>query len=399
MFHKKQKKQKKQPRIARISQIWGALLLCMVFGIVTVRAERKSSVGASIDFMAGATNQAGSSTASEQDISAFYSAYPSLELQSKGEHSNIGLQYTVIGERFEMQPMIKTISHTFSGTFSAQLGKRARLRLSDTLNTAPDYSTVAVLKGLVPVSGGYQFVFEPQLYKRSQLSDSANMGLDVDLNEKSSLTFSASGSLRHYFETADSSRFLADQLRIGGDFGYSRKQSNHTTWTIKYSVWQNYYEIYENKRSHSATIGFSHKLAPSVQFDLSAGPAFTENSSDNLNYVVSANLSKQLETNRFSFGYSRTASDSTGLGGSTSSHQGQMSFSQRLGRNTTLNFQASVYKQKLYDFWGVRGAFTLARQLGRYCVVQLGSSYNGDKDYSSKRFYASFGFRKSPRSI
>jgi hypothetical protein len=294
-----------------------------------------------------------------------------------------------------MQPMIKSISHAFNGSFDTQLGARARLRLSDTLNTAPNYSTLNVLKGIIPTAEGYQYVFEPKLYSQSQISNSASIGLDIDLSNKSYLTFSASSSLRHYYEETVQNNNLSDQLRIQGDFGYSRKQTDHTTWTVKYSVWQNDYENFETVRSHSATVGFSHKLTPTVKLDVDAGPAYTEKGS--VSYVANATLSRQLERNSFSAGYSHRISDSTGLGGSSDSDQGTVSFSQRLGRNTSINFQASAFHQSLYDYWGVIGAASLAHQLGRYCVIQAGSSYNGYRDYNSKRFYISFGLKKTPQ--
>jgi outer membrane usher protein FimD/PapC len=222
------------------------------------------------------------------------------------------------------------------------------------------------------------------------------MGLDIDLTKKSFLTFSASGSVRLYESDASSSS-LSDQTRVEGSFGFSHKQSERLTWNMKYTVWQNDYKEFETTRSHSATLGLAKAFNHGWSFALNAGPSISETEELSVSYSVDVNMAKSFQRNRFSVGYAHRAGDSTGLGGSTDSHQVMMSFSQTLGRTTSINFQASAYRQKQNATDGVSGSLALSQQLGRYCVLSAGSSYMGYDKYASKRFYASFGIRKTPR--
>ena len=179
--------------------------------------------------------------------------------------------------------------------------------------------------------------------------------------------------------------YLSDQTRIGGSLGFSHKASKRLTWNLKYSVWQNDYQNYANTRSHSATVGFSGVLTPSVTLDLDAGPAYTEKS-DVAGYVVNLSLAKQMRTNRFSAGYSRLTGDTTGLGGTSDSHQGRLSFSQSLGRKISINFDAVGFKQSLpYDYWGGQGSAAFSWQLARHWVATMGGSYMQYDTYNSKR--------------
>jgi hypothetical protein len=343
--------------------------------------------------MGGVSNQAGqSSSLRGLDFSEFYSVYPSLTLNSKGAHSVIDLNYNFVAERFQMDPAITTTSHAFTGSLQAQASKRVQLRLSDTLNTAPDYSTLNVLKGIAPVEGGFQYLFEPQLYKRSNISNSSRLDLDVNLTDRSSLMFGASGSFRRYEEDIVHAG-LSDQTRVEGYFGFSHKSGRRTTWNTRYRIWQNDYARYETTRSHSATLGLNSELRPGLTLNLEAGPSYTERN-DDLSYMVNASLSRQFRTNRFSAGYAHSASDSTGYGGSSETHTINMTFMQALGRTTSLNFQGSAFRQTgAYDYDGVYGSLSLSQQLGRYWVASAGASYRSYQSYTSKRFYASIGFR------
>jgi hypothetical protein len=372
-------------------------------------AERKYFIGTTLDFTAGASNQAGQSSLNleslQQGVTPFYSVYPSVSFKSIGRHSNLDLNYIFSGERIQMTPGLTTIGHNVTASFSAQLGNRTHLRLSDTFNTMPDYSTVSVLKGLTVSPEGFRYVFEPQLYRSSNISDNGSIGFDVDLTTKSSLTFGASGSYR-YYEHAVARSALSNQLRTEGSLGFAHKHSERTTWNLKYAVWQNDYQEFATVRSHSATLGLSKVLRPGLDLTLEAGPSYTEawdNQKAAVGYLVSASISKRLRTNRFNAGYSHRSADSTGLGGATDSHQGTLGFSQSIGRTTSLGFQASAFRQNqgstdAYNYWGVNGSISLSQQLGRYLVASLGSSYTtyvggSSNNYGTKRWYVSLGYR------
>jgi len=357
--------------------------------------------------MGGVSNQGGQSSFNferlEQGSVPFYGVYPSVSLTSTGRRSGFKLDYSFVADQYRMTPNMTNTSHAVTGSFNAQLGRTVRFRISDTFNTAPDYSTINVLKGFTITPEGFQYVFEPELYKRSNISNTGNVGVDVDLTSRSSLNFAASGSVRFYDEEVDSSYF-SDQTRIEGSVAFTRKQTRRVAWNMKYSVRQNDYDEYASTRTHTGTLGLSAELAPTVNLTLSAGPAYVEED-DYVGYDIAANIAKRFEKNLLTASYSHRTSDSTGLGSASESHQGMLGFSQMLGRYWSISFQASAFNQTqrdtdMYDYYGVRGSMSISRNLGEHWVLSGGGSYmtylgrtGGQNDSTYKRVYGSIGFR------
>jgi hypothetical protein len=391
-------------RVARVLIIF--LISFSICGVVY--AERKNYYGAGIDFMGGMSNRIGTSgSVISDEFNPFYGAYPSVSLSSVGRHSILDLDYTFAVDRYEMTEPLTITSHTFSAGFNAQLSARTHLRLSDSFNNAPDYSTINVLKGFNLTNEGFEYIFEPELYKRSSISNSAGAEFEVDLSARSSLTFSGSGSFRYYDDSVNRS-YLSNQFRIAGGLAYSRRSSEHHTWKLQYNVRQNEYRDYDPARTHSATFGFEHRLTPNTDLTIAAGPSFTErrgNQKAYFGYDVSARISWRVNVNVFSAGYAHRPGDSTGLGTASDSHQGNLAFSRIFGQKTSLRLQASAFRQSgrstdLYDYWGVRGSMALSRQFGKHWFLTAGASYTdherqalsySDNDY--RRFYVSIGYR------
>lgn len=248
--------------------------LCLLLFAFPAHAERKYFLGTTLDVLAGAGNQIGTSSFNLESIKAgftpYYSAYPSISLKSVGKHSDLDLDYTFAGEYYQMNPGFTSTWHATTGSFNAQLGNRTHLKISDTFSTMPQYSAIAVLKGSTITPEGQQYVFEPQIYQRSSISDSGNIGVDVDVTPKSFLTFAASGSFRQYDETVNQTNF-SNQMRVEGSLSFSHKHSTQTTWNLKYRVWQNdYQDNFPTARAHSATIGLSRVLSPGLKLTLEA---------------------------------------------------------------------------------------------------------------------------------
>ena len=376
-----------------------------------LHAERKYVLGTSVDFVGGVGNQVGQSAFNmsrlEDGIVPFYTVYPSIDFESTGRRSLIGIHYAFSADRYEMTPSFTTTSHAVTASLSTQLGRTARFRISNTFNSMPDFSTINVLKGFNITPEGFQYVFEPQLYKRSNISNSGNAALDVDLGPRSFLTFGVSGSYRRYDDSVDRNYFN-DQMRIEGNLAFSHRTGKRQVWSFGYRVWQNDYEDRYDVRSHAGTIGLSRELNPETSLKLEAGPSFTEKSDvadSYLSYIIDAQLARRLGKNLFTAAYTHRSGDSTGLGGSSESHQGSLGFKRNIGRSASISFQASGFRQSqeesdLDDYWGVRSSLALSRQLGEYWVVSVGGSYmtylgksESYYDYTYKRVYASIGFR------
>jgi hypothetical protein len=368
--------------------------------VMPAYAERKYTLGTSFDVVAGMSNMT-------FQLHPFYSIYPSIQLDSVGPHSTLELGYTFVGQRFQVSPVVTNASHVFTGNFVAQVTKKIHLSLSDELNTSPDYLTVNVLKGFTPNPEGFKYIYEPQFYKQSNISNYANGSLDLDLSSKSYLTFEASGSFRFYREDIAIAQ-LPDQVRMEERLSFSHRHSKRLTWSVSYVVWQNHYRNSERIRTHSTTVGLSRELSPGFNITMEAGPSYTEEGISQkayIGYLASARIIRQRQTNRFSAGYLHRSGDSTGLESTTESHQGALAFSQTISRTITVNLDALAFSQSqrstnVYDYWGANGSIAILWQLGRYWVASVGGNYiinegrsvNYDS-YASKQLFVAFGYR------
>jgi hypothetical protein len=377
-------------------------------------AERKTDYSAAIDLMAGAGNQLGSTGFNVQEgMAANGSIYPSVTIRSQGEHSALDFNYGFGADHYFYHPAVTTTSHTLTTTLTTDLGKRLHLNLSDTFRKSSDSSMMNVIKGFAYISIDFQYAFEPQLVNRSTISNSASLGLDIDLNSQSFLTFGASGSILSYTGTNSSSGNLSDQTRIEGSFTYSHRTSRRQTLGMRYTVYQNNFQNNPTVRSHSASFVYDRELRPTIQLSLDFGPSYTEKTQSidaYAGYVASVNVSKIFHSNRFTFYFSHRSGDSTGLGSVTDSNQGGLSFSRALWRTTSLNLDASAFRQnqpstRNREYWGASGSASLSRSLGRHLALSLGASYQtyegdqaGSGNYTYKRFFVSFGYRTKPAS-
>jgi len=266
---------------------------------------------------------------------------------------------------------------------------------------------VNVLKGFSFTSTDFHYIFEPQVYKQSSISNSTAVSLDFNVDKQSYLTFSASGSYLHYPGDAASS-VLSDQFRLEGSISHSHKRSKRQTWGFKYSAYRNDLQSFGTTLSHSITIVYSQELRPTLHLTMEAGPSYTgmaQHQKAYLGYNTSVDVSKLFRSNRFSFFYSHRSGDSTGLGSATNSHQGGLSFSRLLGRKASINFSALTFAQKQGGYRGVQGSFALSRSLGRYFSMSLGGSYQNTKGNTlasfsneNKHFFINLSYHTKPWS-
>ena len=378
----------------------------------TLRAERKYVFGTNCDFVGGAGNQLGSSNLNlkplNQGVIPSFSVYPSLSLESTGQHSTFDLNYTFLGERFQIDQPMTTTSHYFTISLTTQIGKRTHLRLANTFSSVPALSILNVLQGTTEIPGGFMYTFEPELYKRSSLNDVARAAIDIDLSKKSFLTLEGSGGYRNYEQDVAVPGYLYNQWRIEGDAAFSHRHSERSTWSLKYRMYQNETGDYPAVRTHSGTLGADLKVKPTVQLTLEGGPAYTEETAINSSYVgyyASLNLTKQLHENQLHLYYIHRPGDSTGLGTVTDSHHGGLAFLLALGRSMSLRFNASVYKQSQqsnqnFDYWGAQGAMALSKLIARHWIISIGCSYQnyegqmtGMNNVGYGRVFLAFGYR------
>lgn len=387
-------------------------LICGVFAATPLRADRIYTLGVDIDFAAGMSDhiaQGGFNLGSiERGLTPNFSIYPSIQFKSKGPYSLFDINYTFSVERFRSSVPITTTANILAGSFNTRIGSRTNFRISDTFNTSPEYSTLNVLKGINVTQEGFEYVYEPRVYRKNSFSNNGSIGLDINLTPKSQLHFTGSVGIRQYGETVVPDA-LSDQFRITGGMGYSYRTSDRQQWKIDYTFRRNEYDLYEPYHTHTTTLGFSRQLTKNASFNAAAGPSFSQNqgSADYyFSYYLTAGISWRLSDNFFNAGYTRSPSDSTGLGPSTNSHRGSLGFSRQLGRNVSLSLQASAFSQQqqqqltdIYNYWGVNGSGALSYSIGKHWSLTAGGSYmtyigqsNSLYNNTNRRFYGSVRF-------
>ncbi len=395
---------------------FAVFMLVLTLAAGSVSAERKYSADFTANFLGGIGNLAGNSSIAYSGFgmgnSPFFSASPSLFLRSIGERSELNMNYAFVLDRYQMDPdPLTTYSHAFDVNWTSKLGKSARFTLGDTYSDVPNLSALNVIKGFTftSLSQGFQYIFEPMLLKNSSRSNSAKADLEVDLTQRSYLTFGVASAIRRYQrDEVGDSPFFQNQDRLEGHFAYSYKANKRNTLGAEYRMYQNDYRDFGMVRAHTALFTYSVEVSSSFKLDMEAGPAMTMKNpyQDETRYGYNAaiNLSEKLKSNLFTLHYRRRAGDSTGLGYVTDSHEAGVGFSRTIGRSVSVNADISAFRQRNdgmaeFDYEGLSATAEITRMLGKHWMIGLGGSYQdyrGDmstfRGLDRKRAYISISF-------
>jgi hypothetical protein len=333
--------------------------------------------------MGGAGNQVGNSSFAVQDgMLPYIGAAPTLTLSSEGRRSRFDLNYTFAAERYLSEHELDSTFHIFESRFTAQLGKRASLRLSDSLDTAPQVR-VAGYASTAVTPEGFRYLYDPILAKRASLSNYARGDLQVDLGPKSFLVVGGSHSCRSYEKIAEEYGGLNDHTRAEGNLAWSRRTSSRQSVGLKYEFVENRVEGYVPARTQSATLVLTGEPSPTWSVSLEAGPAYsTSRSMDGeIGYVVYARLSKTIrEANQFSFYYSHRPAENIGIGAISETHAAGAAFSRIFGRRVLLKLDLAAFDSRAdlenaYDSRGLMGNALLGFVLGEHWIFGVGGSY------------------------
>src|SRR5436309_8569887 len=165
------------------------LILALPYGLETAHAQRKYIVGTQIDFAGGRTSWSTSAqsgvTQPQTDPTIFYSAYPSIELKSTGDHSLFEASYVYGFNRTTTNLARDNGSHTASASYKSALNARWRLNLAESFELTPDLTTLNVFRGVVAAPEGFQYLFYPTAARSSSQTNTASAGLDFQVSEKS----------------------------------------------------------------------------------------------------------------------------------------------------------------------------------------------------------------------
>lgn len=380
-----------------------------------LRAERKYVIGSGVSFVAGgSTSAAVSGLGFEQlssGLSPFYSSYPSIDIKSTGRNSVFDVSYTFGLYRLQSDVDIDSKSQSLSANLSSRLGEKWKLKLSESFEAAPDFTTSSVFRGLIPSPQGFEYVFDPVALRRSSISHRFNGNLNYDLNPKAGLSFGLSHSLRDYEEDPSFRGRLTDQNRIEGNIGFDRKIDKYRGWSLKYAVFRNAFRDRSDAITHDSSVGYSHQLTPSVRLSFDLGPSYTRSLSFNrsyLGYNASLNLLRSIRSNRLALKYKRRVADSIGLGYVSDIHSAGVGIVLPIKRKTTFTFDVSAFDstQRLHedplaeDFKskGILGFADLSFALSEDWSLSAGASYQQHAgvslmDIEQRRVFIALRFR------
>jgi hypothetical protein len=371
------------------------LLLPLFFLTVSgAYAQRKNIMGAQLGFSGGGSNQIGGSGFSlvqfQSGMTPYYSVTPTLTMKSQGAKSELDLSYSFMWQRYDGNTVTTTMSHVADLMWSARLGKRASMTFGDSFSSALSNTLSNVISGITSTPEGFSYLFEPALASTSSYTDNANASLTVNVGRESSLIIGGSSSYRHYEQATASAGQLGDQLRVEGNFAYSRKLSSHHTWHIRYSAAENRYQQYSNTLTHTAGIGSSLELTKTLRLNLDAGLSYTQSQKLQQNlrgYNASFNISKSLNKNVFSLNLAHNSGDSTGIGSTSDTDSGGLGFSRVFGRRVTLTsnlqaFRSTGQLDNPYNPRSYSGAAALSIALSRYWALNFGGSYRKNEGAS-----------------
>lgn len=367
-------------------------------------AERRWIIGTQHDFSFGGANQAAfTSTRMQSDFSPLLGYYPALDVKSIGRTTDIDISYVGLAERFDGRERLDTFSHDAGLAFTARSGRSFRLRLAGAFSTAPDYTSLEVLKGVAPDPSIFEFVFQPLARSRQQ-TVRGRIGVEMGLTERSLLLVDLSAYSRKYLDTIVPTPLLMDQVRSSGVLGLRRSLSAHDSIDVEYAFVQNDYRGYGKGRSSAAVIGYTRRLSPNLEVRVEAGPARTSFSgiSSHYGYAAAAYVTKTIGSQRLAVNYEHRPGDSSGLGSISNLHSAGLSLFSPLWRRIDIGASLLFFRSRPFDGGrssrGFYGSADLSYPLSRRWFLIWGGSFRANSygdpgDWTFKQLYMSLRFR------
>jgi hypothetical protein len=382
----------------------------MFLTVQTAHAERRYTLSAQLDLVGGVSNSLYDSELSishpQHDLTPFYSATPSLGLNTEGRNFDLSAYYGYSYQRYQRDEVINIHSHTADVEFRSDLSEYLHLILYNHFYSTPDYITAELTRNIVITDEGFDYAYIPEPSRFTFKTDNAQARLNWDIAPQSYLTFMVGGGYRDYQDTTESvAGIRSDQVRYTGSMGFSNHPSQHFTWNIRYLVTRNQYLSYGTSLSHSGLVGFSYQLRPTVQLSFEAGPSYVTSSRSGTNYLGYAGTFRLVKSAEFSqfFGYaSHRSGDSSGIGHVSDIDVGGLGFSFQPARRINVALSSSAYRSRQrkddpLNTWGVYGGMHISLLLNRFVQLGGGATYRRTEGHTSldreyKQFYGSISF-------
>jgi len=365
--------------------------------------DRKYVVGTTINVAGGGANGLNSAGAAapNRNGSAYYEVDPAIYLQSTAQHSSLALSYAYGLNRTVGDVRYDSNSHVVGMNYSALIGPKWRLSLSESFLSASNLTAFNITRG-VATPDGFRFVFSPVAYNQTTQTNGLAVGATYAATDKSTLSFSVSHYLLRYPGNTAFLQSLSNQQRVSESVTYSQKATERGAWNVSYSGSYLTFAEFDTTRSHAVSAGYSYQFNPTVNLYVGGGPSYVENVSSGgtyKTYNVAASIQKAAKANTFSFHYRHDAGEASGLGSVGDTDTGGFSTSHQMSRNTNLFVDISAFNTRgrlnnPYSARGVAAGANVSVNLNRNVSFQWGVLYQRQDNttlfaYEQKRIYVS----------
>jgi hypothetical protein len=360
----------------------GAILVLLVLS-APVRAQRENTVGTTLDFVGGAELYPRfNAPLAQSGTVPFVSTYPSISLNSQGEHSLITAGYVFGWRRAGTKLPADTKSHTASVGFSSRIGQRWNVEVEEAFAMTDDLQTFYQLRGVDLAGENLVFLLAPVVSEQAFRTNDASFGLSYSFSQRASLTFGGEHTLRDYV-SANFATLLSDQQSSSLNVGYSRRISDRTEWTVSYTGSLYNFDNFNDALLHVARAGVRTKVARDVDLSFSAGPSHVKalrSNDSHSSYEATASIKKTIKGNDFQLSFSQDNGNSNGIGSVSNTRLVTLGFGRSLGRRTTVYADASAFQSKgvldnTFDRAGTSAAVNMGFALSRAWSLQGGAQF------------------------
>ncbi len=385
-----------------LRDLFGVLVL-LAFALPAYAVQARAVLGTTVNFTGGGRNRIQNpssttttpATANNNTLAnAFYGVYPSLSLTTMGRSSSLSANYGFGYNRTAGSRALPTGSHTASLNYAAMLGPRWTAKVTDTFRETDGLGTFGVLSGVPQQATSSTFSFQSVGGRRLPRTNNANAGLSWAMDANSTVSFTASHSIRTYGGGTPTSSLVSDQQQLSGRMAFQQLTGPTESWTLSYGA--TYFDYGRSQISLTQTAQADYSKGIGRHFALQIGSGISAvnthgTSGGKLNYDAIFGLSTNaVLSNSFSLVFSQSSTDRVGLGSSSLTRRGSLNWNRPMGKLTT-SAAISAYDSRgnLSNTARVRGGIGVAN----ISIALTGSlSFSGSAHYQTTKNASSSGF-------
>jgi hypothetical protein len=390
-------------------RLW-VLSLIFIACAGAAHAERRYTLGSQLNFVAGGTNQQTlSSIQFQKGLAPFYGFYPTVDILSAGQTTQVNLSYSALLERYVGDQSFTSNSNLARVGFLKK-GQRYKLEFNASFSDSPEDLLINVITGTVPEANGFRFLFQPSRTQSSRQAIYGGAGTEVTLSERSYLSFDFLAASLNYYDinappnTDPNSLLFLDQIRKEGRLGYAYKLDGSHVASVHYIYTDTSFGGHGIGKTQGVAFTYATQINPALQFTVTGGPAFLSGRLEpvSVGYIAAARVMRRLGSSNLAAYYNHGSGDGTGLGSLSNIHSTGFNMSSPLSRKIAIGVGISSFigagGSGVGRYTGVYSAADLSYELGRRWYVSLGGEYrfnsnNSPLDQDFKRIFVSLRFR------